>query len=76
MNKVQEAQLLLENEFFKTVFSELEELQYQRFANSNEHDVQERELAFVKLSALKDIKAHIESIAASSEIRNKRWKIW
>ena len=76
MDKVQEAHLLLENEFFKTVFSELEELQYQRFANSNEHDVQERELAFVKLSALKDIKAHIESIAASSEIRDKRWKIW
>lgn len=76
MNKVQEAQLLLENEFFKTVFSELEELQYQRFSNSNEHDVQEREVAYAKLSALKEIKAHIESIAMSSEIRNKRWKIW
>lgn len=76
MDRIQEAHLLLENEFFQTVFKELEDLQYQKFANSNEHDVQERELAYVKLAALKDIKAHIESIAASSEIREKRWKIW
>ena len=76
MDRIHEAHLLLENEFFKTVLKELEDLQYQKFANSNEHDVKERELAYVKLSALKDIKSHIESIAASSEIRDKRWKIW
>lgn len=76
MDRIQEAHLLLQNEFFQTVFKELEDLQYQKFANSNEHDVKERELAYVKLTALKDIKAHVESIAASSEIRDKRWKIW
>lgn len=76
MDKTQQAQLLLENEFFNTVFNELEDLQYEKFANSNEHDVRERETAYMKLSALKDIKAHIESIAASSEIQKRRWKIW
>lgn len=76
MNRTQEAQLLLENEFFKTVFQELEDLQLSRFANSNEEDINGRELAYVKLATLKEIKSHIESIAASSEIRNKRLKIW
>lgn len=76
MDRTQQAQLLLENEFFKTVFEELENLQYEKFANSNEHDVRNREAAYVKLSAIRDIKAHIESIAASSEIHRKRWKIW
>lgn len=76
MNRTQEAQLLLGNEFFNTVFKELEELQLSRFANSNEEDINVRELAYVKLATLKEIKSHIESIAASSEIRDKRWKIW
>lgn len=76
MNRTQEAQLLLGNEFFKTVFQELEELQLSRFVNSNEEDIDGRELAYVKLATLKEIKSHIESIAASSEIRDKRWKIW
>ena len=76
MDRIQEAHLLLENEFFQAVFKELEDLQYQKFANSNEHDIQERELAYCKLTALKDIKAQIESIAASSDIGDKRWKIW
>ena len=76
MNRTQEAQLLLGNEFFKTVFQELEELQISRFVNSNEEDIDGRELAYVKLATLKEIKSHIESIAASSEIRDKRWKIW
>lgn len=76
MNRTQEAQLLLGNEFFKTVFQELEELQLSRFVNSNEEDINGRELAYVKLATLKEIKSHIESIAASSEIRDKRWKIW
>lgn len=76
MNRTQEAQLLLENEFFKTVFKELEDLQVSRFANSNEEDINGRELAYVKLATLREIKSHIESIAASSEIREKRFKIW
>ena len=76
MNRTQEAQLLLDNEFFKTVFQELEELQLSRFVNSYEEDINGRELAYVKLATLKEIKSHIESIAASSEIRDKRWKIW
>jgi hypothetical protein len=76
MNRTQEAQLLLGNEFFKTVFQELEELQLSRFVNSNEEDINGRELAYVKLATLREIKSHIESIAASSEIRDKRWKIW
>lgn len=76
MNRTQEAQLLLGNEFFKTVFQELEELQLSRFVNSNEEDIDGRELAYVKLATLREIKSHIESIAASSEIRDKRWKIW
>lgn len=76
MNRTQEAQLLLGSEFFKTVFQELEELQLSRFVNSNEEDINGRELAYVKLATLKEIKSHIESIAASSEIRDKRWKIW
>jgi hypothetical protein len=57
MNRTQEAQLLLGNEFFK-------------------EDINGRELAYVKLATLREIKSHIESIAASSEIRDKRWKIW
>jgi|APIni6443716594_1056825.scaffolds.fasta_scaffold1690762_1 hypothetical protein len=76
MNRTQEAQLLLGNEFFKTVFQELEELQLSRFVNSNEEDINGRELAYIKLATLREIKSHIESIAASSEIRDKRWKIW
>ena len=43
--------------------------------NSQPHNIDEREVAYLKINALQAVRAHFESMAATSEIVKKRWKI-
>lgn len=76
MTRDEWARNLLLDEYFKEMLNELEQIELNKFANSNLEDYDIREQAFVKLNAIKSIKAHIESIAATQKINDKRFKIW
>lgn len=67
--------LLLDN-YFQEMLSELEQIELNKFANSNFEDYDIREQAFVKLNAIKSIKSHVESLADTQKINEKRFKIW
>jgi hypothetical protein len=76
MTKSEWANNLINDEYFKTVFSELQNIQLNRIINSAERDLEEREAAYSKLSAIQDVLAHIESMADQRKINEKRWKIF
>jgi hypothetical protein len=76
MTKSEWANNLINDEHFKTVFSELQNIQVSRIINSAERDLEEREAAYSKLSAIQDVLAHIESMADQRKINEKRWKIF
>ena len=72
MNKAERAKVYLTDEFFV----ELIEAQMQFYKNmifgSHEDDVEGRERALVKLRAIEEFHASIQSIANQSEIDKKR----
>ena len=76
MNKAERAQTYLRDEFFV----ELIEAQMQFYKNiifgSHEDDVEGRERALVKLKALEEFEASIQSIAHNGEIEKKRVKVF
>jgi hypothetical protein len=67
---------LANDEHFLDVFKELRQIQIDRITNSNEHEIKEREAAYVKLSAIQDVYNHIASMASQRVINEKRWKIF
>lgn len=76
MTRDEWARNLLLDEYFKEMLNELEQLEINKFANSSVDDFIAREQAFVKLNALKSIRAHIESLAHTKKINESRFKIW
>lgn len=76
MTKSEWANNLLRDEKFQEVVNDLKNLQVNRFANSNEFDYDERQAAYVKLSAINDILNHIQSMADQRIINEKRFKIF
>lgn len=67
---------LVNDEHFVEVFKELRQIQIDRITNSDQHDVKEREAAYLKLSAIQDVYNHIGSMASQRVINEKRWKIF
>ena len=53
----------------------LKNAELQMIVNSQQHQTEEREFAYNRLNALQSVITHFESIAATSEIVKKRWKI-
>lgn len=53
----------------------LKNAELQTIVNSQPNQVEEREFAYNRLNALQSVITHLESIAATSEIIKKRWKI-
>jgi hypothetical protein len=66
---------MLQDQKFLDVFKEMEEIQMLRWSNSPLYDFDERQDAYVKLIAIRDIKSHIEAMADDRKINAKRWKI-
>jgi hypothetical protein len=53
----------------------LKDSELKTIVNSHPHQTEEREFAYNRLNALQSVITHLESIAATSEIVKKRWKI-
>jgi hypothetical protein len=75
LDKTQQAKNLLNDPFFMGEIEALKELELKTIVNSQPNQVEEREFAYNRLNALQSVITHFESIAATSEIVKKRWKI-
>lgn len=75
MDKVQRAKNLIGDDFFMGEIESMKDAELQKIVNSQPHEVEQREIAYLKINALQLVIAHFESIAATSEIAKKRWKI-
>lgn len=75
LDKTQQAKNLLNDPFFIGEIEALKELELKTIVNSQPNQVEEREFAYNRLNALQSVITHFESIAATSEIVKKRWKI-
>ena len=70
------AQTLLNDDFFKDVVKKQRELYINNVLNSDEDAVDVRERSLQKLRGLDEFIAALESIAASAEIKARRFKIF
>ena len=70
------AQTLLNDDFFKDVVKKQRELYISNVLNSDEDAVDVRERSLQKLRGLDEFIASLQSIAASAEIKEQRWKIF
>jgi len=74
-NKAERAQTLLDDEFFQEVVDVLKKQQIDVIINSNENDCDLRENSYRNIRVLDLIVAHLQGIADSNKIKEKRWKI-
>ena len=72
MNKVDRATTLLGDEFFVELVDAQKEVYKSYIFGSQEDDVEGREKALIKLRAIEDFEASIQSIAQQGEIEKKR----
>jgi uncharacterized DUF497 family protein len=75
LDKTQQAKNLLNDPFFIGEIEALKNAELAAIVNSQAHQVEEREFAYNRINALQSVITHFESIAATSEIVKKRWKI-
>ena len=70
------AATLLNDDFFKDVVNTQRQMYINNVLNSDEDAVDVRERSLQKLRGLDEFIASLQSIAASAEIKEKRWKIF
>ena len=75
MTKSEWANNIIQDQMFLDVFNELQDLQMQRWANSTTHDYEDRQDAYLKLTAIREVMAHIVGMADDRKIIKSRWKI-
>lgn len=76
MDKAARAQHLLTDEFFTDVVKTQRELYIYNILNSQPDEPDVRETAYVKIRALDEFIATLQSLAQQPEIEKKRWKIF
>lgn len=54
---------------------ELRQAEYTRFANSAALDIDTREDAYRRIKIYDEMQAHLESLAMTATMKEKRWKI-
>jgi hypothetical protein len=76
MNKVDRAKIYLQDDFFLELLEAHKGVYKSYIFGSAEHDVEGRERALVKLRAIEEFEASIQSIADQGEIEKKRIKVF
>ena len=76
MSPSERANNLLIDDFFQELLNAQKESYKSYIFGSADHDVEGRERALVKLRAIEDFEASIQSIAKNSEIEKKRIKVF
>jgi len=75
-NKVDAITSILNDEHFQAVVKELQENQLQRIIYSNADQTDVREQAYQRIACYNELMGYLESIAKTSEIKSKAWKIF
>jgi hypothetical protein len=70
------AKTLLGDDFFQSLVEKQKALYINNILNSAEDDVETRERSIVKLRAINEFVASIESVSKDKEVDKKRWKIF
>lgn len=72
MNKAERANTYLRDEFFMELVNAQKDLYKSYIFGSAEHDVEGREKALVKLKAIEEFEASLQSLVQQSEIDKRR----
>ena len=72
MNKAERARNYLMDEFFMELINAQKDLYKSYIFGSAEHDVEGREKALVKLKAIEEFEASLQSLVQQSEIDKRR----
>ena len=75
-NKPDQANRLLNDEFFQYVVKLQQELYISNILNSSDTDIEQRERSFLKYQVVKELLASIQSIAIQKTIDQKRRKFF
>ncbi|NDB58524.1 hypothetical protein EB001_08775 [bacterium] len=75
-NKVDAITGILNDEHFQSVIKELQENQLQTIMYSSQEESHIREQAYQRLACYNELMSYLESIAKTSEIKSKAWKIF
>jgi hypothetical protein len=75
-NKVDAITGILNDEHFQAVIKELQENQLQTIIYSNKNETDVREQAYQRIACYNELMSYLESIAKTSEIKSKAWKIF
>lgn len=75
-NKVDAITSILNDEHFQAVIKELQENQLQTIIYSNQNESDIREQAYQRLACYNELMSYLESIAKTSDIKSKAWKIF
>jgi len=76
MEKHQRALTLIKDDFFNELVKSQREFYISVILNSPENDIDVRERALIKIRALDEFIATIESLSKQGEINRKRFKIF
>ena len=75
-NKVDAITGILNDEHFQAVIKELQQNQLQTIMYSNQNESDIREQAYQRLACYNELMSYLESIAKTSDIKSKAWKIF
>jgi len=75
-NKVDAITGILNDEHFQAVIKELQQNQLQSIMYSNQNESDVREQAYQRLACYNELMSYLESIAKTSDIKSKAWKIF
>ena len=75
-NKVDAITSILNDEHFQAIVKELQENQLQRIIYSNADQTDVREQAYQRIACYNELMSYLESIAKTSDIKSKAWKIF
>lgn len=76
MNKAERANNLLRDEFFVEILTAQKDLYKSFIFGSAEDDVEGRERALVKLRAIKELEASLQSLVQQVQIEKKRFRVF
>ena len=66
---------ILNDDSFQEAMSELIKMHLDMIVNSDVDDKHVREIAYMRITTINEIMAHMQSIADGKKINSKKWKI-
>jgi len=66
---------ILNDDSFQEAMSELIKMHLDMIVNSDVDDKHVREIAYMRITTINEIMAHLQSIADGKKINSKKWKI-